>query len=243
MPEGPSIVILKELIHELHLEGKKVIAVEGNTTINKERMLDQRVLAFKSWGKHFLICFEGFTLRVHFMMFGSYRINERKETVPRLRLSFEQAELNFYTCSLKYVEGNIDLSYDWTADVMSEKWAPKAALKKVENMAGSLICDVLLDQQIFSGVGNIIKNEILYRTGIHPLSMAGAIPLKKLKILIMEARKYSFDFLEWKKAYTLKKHWLIHTKKTCPLGHSIRKEYPGKTKRRTYYCPVCQEKF
>jgi endonuclease-8 len=30
-----------------------------------------------------------------------------------------------------------------------------------------------------------------------------------------ESPNYSFDFLEWKKKFVLKKHWLAHTKKTC----------------------------
>ncbi|MCX2454361.1 endonuclease [Pedobacter sp. PLR] len=243
MPEGPSIVILRELVESLHLEGQYIIAVYGNTRIDKERMLNQQVTAFKSWGKHFLICFEDFALRIHFLMFGSYRINERKEAPVRLGLSFDDAELNFYSCSLKYVEGSIKNSYDWSTDVMAEEWDPKQALKKIRTKPDGLICDILLDQQIFSGVGNIIKNEILYRVGIHPLSIVDAIPLPKLKILVKEARQYSFDFLVWKKAYVLKKHWLVNTRKLCPLGHPLEKAHLGKTQRRTFYCPACQKLY
>lgn len=243
MPEGPSIVILKELIDALHLEGKQVLAVSGNTKIEKERMLHQQVTEFKSWGKHFLICFKGFSLRVHFMMFGSYRINERKETPARLSLSFDGAELNFYTCSLKFVEGDINDSYDWSADVMAKEWDPKKALKKTKTKPAAFICDILLDQDLFAGVGNIIKNEVLYRVGIHPLSYVEKIPGAKLKLLAAEASLYSFDFLEWKKAYVLKKHWLVYTKKHCPLGHPLKKAHLGKTKRRTFYCLTCQRLY
>lgn len=243
MPEGPSIVILKELIEAQHLKGQRVTAVTGNTKIDKERMLHQQVIDFKSWGKHFLICFEGFALRIHFLMFGSYRINERKETPVRLGLAFENAELNFYTCALKYVEGNINASYDWSADVMAKEWDPKKALKKVRAKPEAFICDVLLDQELFSGVGNIIKNEVLYRVGLHPLNQVENVPLAKLKILIAAARDYSFDFLKWKKAYVLKKHWLVNTKKMCPLGHPLQKAHLGKTKRRTFFCLVCQKLY
>lgn len=38
MPEGPSIVILKELIDEQHLVGEPTIEVGANTSIDKERM-------------------------------------------------------------------------------------------------------------------------------------------------------------------------------------------------------------
>jgi endonuclease-8 len=243
MPEGPSIVILRELIESLRLEGQEVISVSGNTKIDKERMLYKQVMAFKSWGKHFLICFENFALRIHFMMFGSYRINERKESTARLSLSFKDAELNFYACSLKYVEGDIKKSYDWSEDVMSDEWDPKSTLKKIKMKPDALICDILLDQQIFAGVGNIIKNEVLYRVGIQPLSIINAIPLAKIKQLITAAREYSFDFLKWKKAYVLRKHWLVNTKKLCPLEHQLEKAYLGNTNRRTYFCPVCQKLY
>jgi endonuclease-8 len=245
MPEGPSIVILKEQIAPLHLEGEKVIALTGNTTIGKERMLNQKVIAFKSWGKHFLICFSDFSLRVHFMLFGSYRINERKENKPeRLSMVFRNAELNFYTCSLKLIEGDINEIYDWSADVMSDQWAPKAALKKLRLNPDMLVCDALLDQTIFSGVGNIIKNEVLYRIRVHPLTRVGGLSSLKLRTMVNEARIYSFDFLQWKKEFTLKKHWLAHTKKTCLRCQlPFHKEYLGKTNRRTFYCTNCQKLY
>ncbi len=83
-------------------------------------------------------------------------------------------------------------------------------------MPEMLVCDALLDQNVFAGVGNIIKNEVLFRIRLHPLSKVGALPPKKLRQLVDEARRYSFDFLEWKRAFVLRKHWLAHTKRTCP---------------------------
>ena len=56
MPEGPSIVILKEAADPF--TGKKIIAVSGNSKMDSGRLKDQTVIAFKSWGKHFLICFD-----------------------------------------------------------------------------------------------------------------------------------------------------------------------------------------
>jgi endonuclease-8 len=127
MPEGPSIVILREAVDALHLGGKTVRHAEGNTIVDKDRLINQQVTGFKSWGKHFLICFESFTVRIHFMLFGSYLINERKKTAPRLTLVFDQDELNFYTCSVKIFDQPADEMYDWSADVMSDAWKPAAA--------------------------------------------------------------------------------------------------------------------
>ncbi|WP_432708647.1 DNA-formamidopyrimidine glycosylase family protein [Pedobacter sp.] len=244
MPEGPSIVILKELLEPLKLKGQKVIAVAGNTSIEKDRMSGEPITAIKSWGKHFLLCFPDFSLRVHFLLFGTYRINERKETPVRLSLHFENAELNFYGCSLKIIEGDPDLVYDWSADVLSPTWDEHAAINKLKKQPKTLVCDALLDQDIFAGVGNIIKNEVLYRIYVHPSSQVGALPPDLLLQMVREARIYSYDFLRWKKEFTLKKHWLAHTKRTClRCNLPMIKEYLGKTNRRTFFCNNCQQLY
>lgn len=175
------------------------------------------------------------------MLFGSYRINELKESAPRLRLVFNEGEISFYACSVKFIEEDLDEIYDWEADVMSDLWNPKAAKQKLKKIPNALVCDALLDQNIFAGVGNIIKNEVLFRIYLHPESRVGALPAKKLNDLIKEARNYSFDFLEWKKQYVLRKHWLAHTKKICPrCDIPFVKKHLGKTNRRSFFCTNCQ---
>lgn len=124
MPEGPSIVLLKEAV--IQFTGKKIIEVSGNSKLDQSRLLNIKVIEFRSWGKHFLICFKKFTLRVHLMMFGSYRINERKPDKPiRLSLTFKNGEINLYTCSLKYLEDDINDHYDFSGDVMNDGWDKK----------------------------------------------------------------------------------------------------------------------
>ncbi|HEY5463121.1 MAG TPA: DNA-formamidopyrimidine glycosylase family protein [Hanamia sp.] len=239
MPEGPSIIIIKEEVQSFI--GKKILQVEGNSKLDIQRLSGQKIIDFKSWGKHFLICFKDFTVRIHFMLFGSYRINEQKESAPRLRLIFEKGEINFYACSVKFIEETLDEIYDWTSDVMSDLWNAKAAKQKLKEIPDAMICDALLNQNIFTGVGNIIKNEVLFRTRVHPESRVGEIPAKKINELIKEARNYSFEFLEWKKQYVLRKHWLAHTKTICPRCNiPFIKKHCGKTNRRSFYCNNCQ---
>jgi endonuclease VIII len=244
MPEGPSIVILKEQAADF--AGKTIARVAGNTTIEKERLQGHRIEALRSWGKHFLIEFDvDFSLRVHFMLFGSYRINEQKSwAVPRLSLGFDDGELNFYACSVRFIDVPLDLLYDWPADVMSDAWDPALARKRLRAQPGTLVCDALLDQDVFAGVGNIIKNEVLFRIRIHPLSTVGALPAPKLRELVEQARQYSFDFYEWKKQFVLKKHWLAHTKRTCPRCNiPFVKAHLGTTNRRSFFCERCQVRY
>lgn len=239
MPEGPSLIIAKEEMSSFI--GKKVIAVSGNTKTEKERIVNKKLLDIKTWGKHLLFCFDKFTIRIHFLMFGKYLVNAKREGDARLSMQFKKGEINLYTCSVKFIEEPLDEIYDWAADVLSDAWNPKAAKKKLKAMPNVMVTDALLDQNIFAGVGNIIKNEVLYRIKVHPKSRVGVLPTKQLNDLIKEARNYSFDFLRWKKEYTLRKHWLAHTKKTCARdGDRIIKEYLGKTQRRTFFCNTCQ---
>lgn len=240
MPEGPSIVLLKEQV--LQFTGKKILAVSGNSKIDQARLLNQKVIAFKSWGKHFLICFKEFTLRIHFLMFGSYRVNEKKPDRPiRLNFTFKNGEINFYSCSIKFLEGDINAHYDWSADVMNEDWNPKRAKAKLKKQPDTLVCDALLEQETFAGVGNIIKNEVLYRIKVHPESLVKKLPALKVKKLIEEVRIYSFKFLDWKRKYELKKHWLAHTKKMClRCNHPIVRKYTGIKNRRSFICSNCQ---
>jgi endonuclease-8 len=242
MPEGPSIVIAKEEM--IQFKGKKIIEVSGNSKFGIEKLANKKIVDIRSWGKHLLFEFDKFSVRTHFLMFGSYRVNEKKNAAPRLHLQFQKGEINLYSCAVKLIEEPLDEVYDWSADVMNDDWDPKAARKKLKAMPATLVVDALLDQNIFSGVGNIIKNEVLYRIRLHPKTKLGDIPPKKLTELITEARNYSFDFLKWKKEYTLRKHWLAHTKKTCTRdGEKIIKEYLGNTNRRTFFCKTCQKLY
>src|SRR5690349_3947357 len=118
MPEGPSIVILKEQVQEF--KGQKVLSIGGNTKVDFSSIVGQKIIDFKSFGKNFFICFKNSSIKVHFMLFGSYRINEKKEnTPPRLSFHFKNGEINFYTSSVKLIEKDLDELYDWTADVMN----------------------------------------------------------------------------------------------------------------------------
>jgi endonuclease-8 len=145
---------------------------------------------------------------------------------------------------VRFIEEPLDLVYDWHADVMSEHWDPALARKRLRQHPDTLACDALLDQDLFAGVGNIIKNEVLFRIKVHPMSRVGALPAPKLRALVQEARQYSFDFFQWKKAFVLKKHWLAHTKRTCPrCDIAFVKAHLGKTQRRSFFCERCQVRY
>lgn len=240
MPEGPSIIIAREQLERF--TGKKILSATGSAPIDMHRLEGKKILRMTTWGKHLLFEFDGFALRIHFLMFGKYFINSSKKLAPRLNLKFARnQELNIYTSSVVMIEEPLDEVYDWTADIMSDQWNAAAARKKLKSQPDRIIADALMDQDIFAGLGNIIKNEVLWRAKIHPQGLSGSIPTAKLTALLREIRKYAFEFLEWKKEETLAKHWEAYKQKKCSRdGTPFKKAYFGKAKRRTFYCDTCQ---
>ena len=53
-------------------------------------------------------------------------------------------------------------------DVCSPQFSSSRAEEVVRGQRDRMLCDVLLDQTILPGVGNIIKNEALFDSGHHP---------------------------------------------------------------------------
>jgi len=239
--EGPSLVILKE--QAAKFIGKRVAAAYGTQKIQFDRLVGQRITELKTWGKHFLILFEDCTVRIHYLMFGNYYLDSKHpEKQPKLALELTNGEWNNYNCAAKILEGtDMDALYDWSTDVMQDSWNPDMAKKKLKARPAMLVSDALLDQQIFSGVGNIIKNEVFYRIQVHPESQVGALPIKQLNQLVAEARQYSFDFYHWKMEGSLRQHWLAHTKRECQRCQlPLVKKHTGVTPRRSFFCTHCQ---
>ena len=71
MPEGPSIVILREEVAAF--AGRTIERAEGSAKIDMSRLAGQVVRGFHSWGKHFLIELDDVSVRIHLLLFGSYR--------------------------------------------------------------------------------------------------------------------------------------------------------------------------
>lgn len=237
--EGPSLVILREEI--AFLKGRTITGVSATANIDADHLLNQTVKSFLSHGKHFLIVLNEVTIKIHFLMFGSYRINDEKDRPPKLSLMFGNDVLNLYTCSVKFLYEDPDMVYDWTSDVMSPLWSERKARNKLKKMVDTNVGDALLDQTIFAGVGNIIKNEVLFRIQVHPDTTVGAMPTKKLTAFIREARQFSFDFYEWKKVYQLRKRLLIYKKRKCRrCDLPISMKHTGKTPRLSFFCDNCQ---
>lgn len=237
MPEGPSILLMKEALQCFC--GQQVLDTTGNAKFDIASLKGKTLLEIKTFGKQTYLVFDKVNVRIHLLMFGSYSVNEQTKPDERLRLAlyFRTGSMFFYTCSVKLLDNAYLSTIDWEADVLSDQWDPIKAEEKLQATPSMMVCDALMNQDIFSGVGNIIKNEVLFRIAVQPESLVGHLPQKKLKELIWEARHYSFEFLKWKREFVLKKHWQVHNKGICPkCGAKLIRKNTGLGKRRSFYC-------
>ncbi|NXN26217.1 NEIL2 Endonuclease, partial [Nycticryphes semicollaris] len=189
-------------------------------------------------------------LRFHFGLFGSIRANEFsrankankrgdwKDPVPRLVLHFESGGfLAFYNCRMQWCSSP---TADPASDILSVEFHRGRALDALR--APDPICYTLLDQRYFSGLGNIIKNEILYLAKIHPLTQGSLLALSDRERLLDCAVQFSSDWLG-SKLRGKGLHPQIYRKEQCPLGHAVMKGTLGPSggfKRLSWWCPQCQ---
>lgn len=240
MPEGPQMVFLKEQFS--HFIGRHLTEAAGNAkNIPYDKLSDNILTDIKTFGKELLFCFPHFTIRVHLMLFGKYAIDAELNRELRLGLKFENGDINFYASDCRFIQESLDNVYDWSADVLNESFDRNKALEKLHKRPDQLICEALLDQNILAGVGNKIKNEVLYRVQVHPESVVGEIGETVLKRLINECVKLSHEYLGWKREGTEDEHWKVYKRVECLRdGIPLQKHKIGKSKRTCYFCERCQ---
>lgn len=237
--EGPSLVILKEEVRPF--KGKKILKASGYADIGLKRLTGKPIKDFKTWGKLFLVELPGFSLRIHFLLFGFYYINEKKNPNPKLSLTFSNGSLHCYLSSVRIIEEPLKNVFDWEVDLLSPKWNFKKVRKLFLQHPDAMVCDVVLDPDIFSGSGNIIKNEALYRAGIHPETRVKHLPPRKVSQLVRAVHAYSYEFLRATKKDKLVSTWKVYDRKTCAVCEGkVIKKFTGRLQRNSFICRNCQ---
>jgi endonuclease-8 len=252
--EGPTVYRTAQQLQPF--KGKKIIKVGGNTSAEfQAQFLNMTVQDIFCWGKHLVFQFDDFALRVHFMILGTYEgdvdgtmiYGDYKKTKDlKLQFDFPNGWFAMYSCNLKFHpdEPNLKRIYDYTTDVMAKEWDSEAALAKVQKKANAEISDALLDQKIFTGVGNKIRNEVLFTHKLLPTHLVKDIDLFELRSLVEDTHALCWQFLEWRDKDQLNtgEHWKIYKKKVCPVcGGKVTHAYTGKNPRSSYFCEHCQK--
>jgi endonuclease VIII len=245
--EGPSLFLAREQLKPL--KGQRVVRASGDTRAIDPAILEGRLLKdVFAWGKHLILQFDDFALRFHFLMFGSFEArvegawvtgDYRRTRMPRLALVFSYGEFRAYSCSVRLIESKAAArSYDRTIDIMSPAWDEVRVRRLLRAQGTEEIADALLDQDLFAGVGNIIKNEVLAIARVRPTRRVSALSPQKVREVVRETRAFSKQFYRWRKDFVLLKNLRTHRKKSCRYcGGPLVRAKTGKRQRWSYWCP------
>lgn len=233
MPEGPAIMHLRNKL--LPFKNEIVQKAGGYGPMPTDWINGQKLEDILTWGKHLLFVFKNGTVRVHLMLFGEILLNERKKVNRSFFLEFEKGEINGYVVKAEQLKGTPAEVYDWRTDILHPDFDAAYVKTLIKQKATKSIDDVLMDQQVFTGVGNKIRNEALYRAGIHPLSITEKIPAAKITRLVKEVVKYANLFYQSLETTGENNNFAVYQQEYAADGSEVTIQVLPRSKRKIYF--------
>src|SRR5271166_1342013 len=205
MPEGDTIFRTARALGRA-LTGKPVTGFRSTfpllTRFNDDTPLaGQTVERVESRGKWLLIHFSGGgTLATHMLMSGSwhiYRPGERWQQ-PRISMRIVVENSEFVAVGFRVPVAKMLRAHELeravripppTIDVLREEFDEAEVAHRVLRHADEEIADVLQNQEVIAGVGNVFKSEICFVTGINPFCRVAALSDEHVAALIGAAQR------------------------------------------------------
>jgi endonuclease VIII len=260
MPEGDSVHTLA-LALSPDLTGQCLDAawVRGQPW---PELVGRRVLAVTSLGKHLYIDLDdGHRLRSHLGLYGSWHRYARQEPWMRPRrqasLALDVGE-RVYVCfnarevELMRIQGFAarDSSNRLGPDLTREVCDPDRLWgRALELLPGDTpVVDLLLDQRVAAGIGNVYKSEVLFLTRCSPLLRLHDLSCADISALYRTAGGLLNENLTGGPRRTRPGDdgrgllWVYgRAARPClRCGTPVRRERLGRNPRSTYWCPACQ---
>jgi endonuclease-8 len=254
MPEGDTLFQTASRLRP-ELVGAELRRVELRGIRGMDRLrVGDRVTSVESRGKYLEIEVErGFVLRTHLRMTGSwhlYRPGERWRRARHLARAVLETDDSVAVCfAAPVVEvGRVgDCRLDHLGpDLCRPEVDLDEIVERVELLAepGTEIADVLLDQRVAAGIGNVYKSEALFACRVDPFTPVADIGAGDRRRLFDTAARQLRANLEPGQRTTVPGGLAVYgrTRKPClACGTPIAARDQGPQGRRTYWCPRCQD--
>src|SRR3981081_2554155 len=192
MPEGDTIFRTATALRAA-LEGRRGVAARPDTL---RRLAGTTVSAVEPVGKHLVIRFDnGLVLHSHMRMRGTwhvYRPGERwRRPAWQLKVALETADSVAVCFSAPTVELIRDIASrigHLGPDIVAEEWSPSVAVARARRLEETPIGEVLLDQRVIAGIGNVYRCESLWSRRINPWKPVRELDDETLRQLFDTAR-------------------------------------------------------
>jgi endonuclease VIII len=275
VPEGDTIFRTARALQQ-GFAGRKVTGFETAyaplASVHDQSPVTGRIIErVESRGKWLLIHFSGdLILATHMLMSGSwhiYRVGERWQrarshmrvvlgTDDLLAVAFDVPVARFYTArTLERFAGVAGLG----PDLLGGSFAADEAVARLLEHGDQEVGNVLLNQRVMAGIGNVFKSEICFACGVNPFRKIASLRTQEIECLVETARRFltanvadgSGDAIV---TYTggrrttdsgnpAARLWVYHRKgsacRRCGTAIFTRKQGPGA--RSTFWCPECQK--
>jgi endonuclease-8 len=275
VPEGDTIFRSARALQQA-LAGKQITSFETAyaplASVNDQSPVAGRTVErVESRGKWLLIHFSGdLILTTHMLMSGSwhiYRAGERWQrgrhhmrvvlgTSDMVAVAFNLPVAKFHTArTLERFAGVAGLG----PDLLGSAFLADTAATRLLEHAAEEVGNVLLNQKVMAGIGNVFKSEICFACGVNPFRAIATLSKQEVDCLLSTARRFlaanvaegSGDAIV---TYTGGRRttgssdpsarlWVYHRSgdqcRRCGTTILMRKQGIGA--RSTYWCPDCQK--
>lgn len=261
MPEGPEIYSIVTRLKKKFINSK-ILSIESFTD-NKVKLpknSSYKIIDINSKGKLFWFKFDNFYIHIHLMLTGWPFINKKPDRKIKYKINTNNNIL--YITSQRYFtnmkvknedEHNKEIE-DLGPDILKNNFQYDIFKKKIKDSRAN-ICNFLLDQSKFSGIGNYIKSDCLYLARISPFSTSNELKNFEIDKLYNKIKVIAFSsVIQQIKSYNIKipcsindnkpnnllipYNKLVYRKDYDPLGNkvTVTKIYD----RKTFYVPKLQ---
>src|SRR5262245_43146259 len=204
MPEGDTIFRAAQTLHRVF--AVKVVTRFESVFPHLNRLVDTHPLpgrsveSVTSRGKHLLMAFSGdLILRTHMRMNGSWHVYPAgapwKRPARDMRILVGTAEavaVGFNIPVAEFLTARQLASHPQVArlgpDLLADAFDTPAVVDAIRSRHEA-IADVLLDQRVLAGIGNVFKSEILFLAGVDPFARADSLTADAVERITTIARQ------------------------------------------------------
>ena len=178
MPEGHTIHALANRLNRAFQGGLTHSLSPQGRFLSSSQQLDNRVfIAAEAAGKHLFIEFsDSYIVHIHLGLIGNFSVTAGAPSsnpvngVVRWRLHNDSYTADLrgpYICALIQTDEKAAVLAKLGPDPLREDANLAHAWEKIHR-SRKTVAELLLDQSVLAGVGNVYRCEVLYRLGINP---------------------------------------------------------------------------
>jgi endonuclease VIII len=237
------------------LVDRELVRFEALRLVGPRPRTGERIVSVESVGKHLLIGFErGVVLQTHMMMTGSwhlYRPGERWRRPPHLVRALIEVDGWLAVCFSAPVVRTYFATEAATPvahlgpDLCREDADLEEALRRMATVddTSRSIAEVLLDQRVAAGIGNVYKSEVLFACRLDPFAPVSQVGEPMRRRLLETASRQLRANLGSGARTTVPGGLAVYGRQRRPClvcGTPVAMRRHGQQARSTYWCPRCQ---